>query len=272
MIITTIERLHQELVDGLTELQSKRTDPIDLCRDAIKLCLQKIKKSKQLLKKNSFNNERDEITYYKHIQPQLYSHFIYYRDVLKFERRMPGGTHKQKKEYIEEAQNRIDMFFKRNSSLWEYYKSNDTILDHHYFMCDDSECTDFDFAFLDYDGSFTFTQSFLLARFISNQRLLEYCTQKLLTVSDKPFTSNLAPILEFTGSPTDLIELSYALHRSGICKNDIKDIVHALEIIFNTEVQDQYKLYHNIKNRKKDKAKFLNTLIRSLENSILEEL
>lgn len=75
------------------------------------------------------------------------------------------------------------------------------------------------------------------------------------------------PNLTWTGKKVFLIELGYSLYSSCDInggKATISEIMDALSILFNTDLGDYYRVYLNLKSRKKDRTSYLNSLIDSL--------
>jgi hypothetical protein len=84
-------------------------------------------------------------------------------------------------------------------------------------------------------------------------------------------TNSLNPILSsklfWTGSKTDLIELIYALDSSGSINSgtaDIKEVASVCEQIFNIDLGNYYHTFIEIRSRKSNSTKFINSLKASL--------
>jgi hypothetical protein len=67
--------------------------------------------------------------------------------------------------------------------------------------------------------------------------------------------------IEWQNTPTDLIELIYALVNTGAIKSGkMDDLISNFSTFFNCDLSNRYQLHFQIKNRKKEKAKFLEKL------------
>jgi hypothetical protein len=67
------------------------------------------------------------------------------------------------------------------------------------------------------------------------------------------------------------VELIYALHASGANNHgdaDLKEIQEAFELIFKCKIDDLYRSFHDIANRKKEQVKFVNLLEKVLREKI----
>lgn len=78
----------------------------------------------------------------------------------------------------------------------------------------------------------------------------------------------------WTGSKVALIELLYALHTEGVFNNgasDLKDIAEYLEVVFDIDLGQYHRAFLEIRVRKSDQTKFLNSLkeklVKRMENT-----
>lgn len=81
-------------------------------------------------------------------------------------------------------------------------------------------------------------------------------------------------MLNWTASKTALIELIYALHAQDVFENgnaDIKLIAKSFESFCNIDLVDFYRTYLELKNRKLNRTKFLNTMHESLLKKMDEQ-
>ena len=88
-----------------------------------------------------------------------------------------------------------------------------------------------------------------------------YLEDQLNNNSQKRIWEN--PPLNWTGSKTSLIELIYSLHSQGSIDNgnaDIKIIAKTFENMFNIDIGDFYHSYLELKARKMNRTKFLDSL------------
>ena len=69
--------------------------------------------------------------------------------------------------------------------------------------------------------------------------------------------------IKWTASKTDLIELIYALKLSGAIDHgngQLKQIIESMALLFDIDLGNYYKTFSEIKNRSKDKTRFLQQL------------
>lgn len=124
------------------------------------------------------------------------------------------------------------------------------------------------------DPKFSTTHSGLMARVIANQKLMVYWKNALDRIAhgENPTVYPQTP-LNWTKSKAALIELIYALYWNKAINHgniDIKKIVPAFEMVFKVQLLNPYKVYTEIKSRKKTKTKFLEELISVMDTKINE--
>ena len=113
---------------------------------------------------------------------------------------------------------------------------------------------------------------------LANSHLIEYVSDEIDSQSDKlhlKFTSIVdSKLLQWTDSKVALVEFIYAIY-AGKCFNNgntsLKDIAFCCEVIFNIEIGDFYRIFLEIRNRKKNRTQFLDKL-RDKIQKMMDEL
>ena len=131
---------------------------------------------------------------------------------------------------------------------------------------------------LDRDSSFTTLHDSSVAMILANSHLIEYVSDEIDSLSDKlhlKFTSIVdSKLLQWTDSKVALVEFIYAIY-AGKCFNNgntsLKDIAFCCEILFNIEIGDFYRIFLEIRNRKKSRTQFLDKLKDKIQK-MMEEL
>ena len=96
---------------------------------------------------------------------------------------------------------------------------------------------------------------------------IEYVSEEIEQLTEKlhlKFTSIVdSKLLQWTDSKVALVEFIYALY-AGKCFNNgntsLKDIAFCCETLFNIEIGDFYRIFLEIRNRKKSRTQFLDKL------------
>ena len=155
-----------------------------------------------------------------------------------------------------------------NNSFYDYYRAGQTELDNHYFIRENYDIlSDVHCHLLDRDPSFTTLHDSSVAMILANSHLIEYVSDEIDSLSDKlhlKFTSIVdSKLLQWTDSKVALVEFIYAIY-AGKCFNNgntsLKDIAFCCEVLFNIEIGDFYRIFLEIRNRKKNRTQFLDKL------------
>lgn len=129
------------------------------------------------------------------------------------------------------------------------------------------------------DPLFSTGYDYKIAKILCNEMLRIYLNKKMHSI-EKHVTMNkdraLLPFnnLKWTGSKVAAVELGYALESSKLINRgnaDIKEIMLLIETCFNIDLGDYYRTYISIKQRKKDRTPFLQSLIDSLNKRMNDD-
>lgn len=126
-----------------------------------------------------------------------------------------------------------------------------------------------DTFYFEADHRFSTSHDYKVAKIIANDLIQVYLEDRLNNFNLK---KSLDASLNWTASKTALIELIYGLYSQGVFSNgnaDIKVIAKTFEDTFNIDLGDFYHTYLELKSRKINRTKFLDslrdTLIRKMD-------
>ncbi|WKB81816.1 RteC domain-containing protein [Cellulophaga lytica] len=271
------QKLILDFETKLESLESRSDDILYKAENGISNAEKCIKMLRKRVVQNGFKTKTEEISFFKHIKPQIFSRLIYYVRLFNIESKRPRSSSKFQIKYLNNHINKLQMFFNENLEFYHYYRRGATILDEQYFVRGKSDLRlptgSFHFFI---DDQFSTSQDTTVATIMAYDMLIVYLQQeieKLQAFKDtKPNTmKNSSSTLFWTGSKTDLIELIYALHSSGVINSgtaDIKKLASPLEQIFNINLGNYYHTFIEIRARKTSKTKFLDKLITSLHKRL----
>jgi len=217
--------------------------------------------------------EEDEIYFFKEVKPDILSKLMYFQEVYSIELNQPYGDVNSKKLYYSDKIQRLQLFFEKNVDVYLYYRSNSTNLDKHYFLRNHvvfNQCL----KCISYDRDPKFSTCFdhKIATIRSYDMLQIYLNNKVHSMDSQAAVeyahADLPPNpFKWTDAKSAAVELGYAIYAKGSLNNgnvDIKEIMNYLEAAFKVELGDYYRTYLSLKNRKKDRTVFLNSLIENL--------
>lgn len=226
-----------------------------------------------------FPSKEEEISFFKNQKPELLGRLLYFYKIYRIETQCPTGSNEVIKLYINRELDSLTYFFNRNLDFYQYYRSNSTIYDEHYFLrgkIDIRLCTDS--AQFDKDPNFSTGYDYKVAKIISNEMLRIYLNKKLQKLESDSYIKEHHAIrtktpINFTGKKAALIEIGYALASSGDINHgniEIKEFMNYLSFVFNIDLGGYYDAYIAMKERK-DRTSYLNKLIDSLTKRMNED-
>jgi hypothetical protein len=268
-----------ELEEKINKISYDYDNPIVMCNKAIEAVVNHLKQLKEYVLANQFETQEDEIKFFKHIKPKFISKLIYYKKIRKLETRKPVGCEKIQREYLDNELNKLNIYFIENLEFYNYYRLGSDFIDSKIFIRTNNEIDyNLETFYYELDHRFSTTHDFKAATILSNEIFQKYIENKIRNLTDnKAMEINPLmekPVLKWTESKTSLIELIYALHTQKVFNNgkaDIIDIAKHFEKIFDIELGDFYRVWNEIKNRKINKTKFLDTLKENLNKRCEEQ-
>ena len=267
----TIQILEEELSALTLEAQGTMV----FYERCIELVVKKLNKLKEFVHKNGFKNSSQEILFFKVQKPSIVSKLIYYNAIYKIEAKMPYGGKQIKETYYNEQISDLKRYYDKNVELYKYYRTNSTHLDDKYFLRGEYNIKlSLDTYYFETDHSFATSHDYKLAKIIANDLIHIYIEKQLYNLASAGDFINQGQnmmSLNWTANKTDLIELIYALHtRLAIINGniEIKTISTCFEQFFNIELGEFYHTYLELKNRKKNPTKFLDSLKEGLINKM----
>ncbi|SFN44708.1 RteC protein [Paenimyroides ummariense] len=261
-MINYCQTIISELDDRINELTYEPSNSLVSYENAIGLVLQKLEEIKKYIKKNGFKDDEEEILFFKQLKPQLVSKLIYFNSIYKIETKRPRGGDKTIKKYLNVELSKIKRYFDANLEFYKYYRTNSTHLDNKFFLRGKHDIKlSLDTYYFEADHNFTTSHDYKVAKIIANDLIQVYLEDQLSNNNQRKLFETTP--LNWTGSKTSLIELIYSLHSQGSIDNgnaDIKIIAKTFENMFNIDLGDFYHSYLELKGRKINRTKFLDSL------------
>lgn len=253
-----------ELETIINQQEVQIDNPIKRIETVIQLIIKSLSDLKEFVLKNDFKDMEAEIYFFKYQKPVVVSKLIYYNAVYKIETKKPYGE-KQIKKYLNKEISKLKKFFDNNLDFYKYYRSNNSFIDEKFFVRENHDIRLWlDTFYFEADHRFSTSHDYKVAKIIANDLIQVYLEDQLnnnhIKISDNS-------LLNWTGSKTALIELIYALYSHGVFNNgntDIKLIAKIFEDTFNIELGDFYHTFMELKARKINRTKFLDSLCEAL--------
>lgn len=261
-------QLLTDLSEQLNFINLEIDDTLIRCEKAIEIIIKSIDKLKVIFLNENCKSQEQEIEFFKNIKPKFTSKLIYYNVIYKIEARLPNGGQRVMKIYIKNELDKIKDYFYNNHEFNKYRRTGSTYLDNKYYVRGAVDIKlAIDSFYFEADQNFATSHDFKLAKIMAHDLLQVYLEDKLRAIEYKVLkeTSQLShnAKLTWTASKVALIELLYALQSEGAFNNgraDLKEIMDQFERTFNIDLGQYRRTFLEIRTRKSDRTKYLNTL------------
>ncbi|RTY87565.1 tetracycline regulation of excision, RteC [Flavobacterium sp. GSN2] len=260
------ESLMSQLEQQLKVIHLQTENPIQSAELAIKSSVTALERLKSSFIKYKSLNKKEEIEFFRDIKPKFAAKLIYYSEIYTIETNKPLGSQKTIGKYYKAELNKLKVFFEKNQEFYRYYRTGNNCLDNKYFIRAKYDLKLMvDSFYFQADHHFTTSRDYKVASILANDEIkvfLEEQIQKLgLKTIQSPCQLSKGP--KWTGSKVELIELIYALHTEGVFNNGtsgLKEVTSFFESCFNIDLGQFHRVFLEIRNRKTERTKFLNTL------------
>jgi len=228
---------------------------------------------KEHISEYTFNNETEEIQFFKETKPQISSKLLFYNCIRNFETSRPIGSDIVQKAFTLQQLDLLKDSFDNNIDFYRYYRGHRTDLDKHYFLRSQPDIeTYFDNFYFERDPKFSTGYDLKVATILANDMLSNYLNAELLK-EDLPNphqfdNTNMQKVkAKWTGSKVALIELIYAFHTSKCINNgksDLKKLTSYVENLFDIDLGDVYRAFIEIRGRKGSRVQCLDDFRKKL--------
>ena len=275
-----IERIVKKLDSNLDFLEKEIEGVLEKSEEGIKVTQRALEQIRELLLKRKSTSTSDEIYFFKNIKPQVFSKLIYYVKLFSIESKRPRSSNKSQVKYFNKHIDRLQNYFNDNLEFYHYYRRGATFLDSEYFIRGKANIRLFpDSLSFFADDKFSTSHDSTVATILAYDMLIIYLKTEIdklennngMEANNNAFQKQSK--LFWTGNKTDLIELIYALHSSGVINSgtaDIKEVALICEQMFNVSLGDYYRTFLEIRSRKINQTKFIDKLKESLVDKMLE--
>ena len=260
--------LMSELEHQLKLIHLETENPIQLAEQAIRSSVAVLEKLKIFFIKQKRLNKKEEIEFFRDIKPKFAAKLIYYNEIYTIETNRPLGSQKTIRKYYKAELLKLKVFFEKNQEFYRYYRTGNNYLDNKYFI---RAKYDFklivDSYYFQADHRFTTSHDYKVARILANDEIKVFLEEQIKKLDRKTIAiqspSPLHKGTKWTGSKVELIELIYALHTEGVFNNGtsgLKEVTTFFESSFSIDLGQFNRVFLEIRNRKSERTKFLNTL------------
>lgn len=258
-IISFTQDIRHELDNHLESIQTATPDDT-LYGAALSVVSSAILRLKQFAIAYRFRDQIEEINFFKNEKPQILSQYFFYKKLLRLQLEQPGPR-SNLQEYYKPLVHEEANFVQKNREFCRYVATEETFMDEKYFLRRGNLPSEI-------DERFSTGYDIKLAKLIAFRQLRIHAAQM---TSQSNLSGSQA--LNWTGAKIDLIELIYAFHASGVVNNgktDIKQIAENFEQLFDIRLGNYYRLFQDIRMRKKNQTVFIDKLKDDFMNKLTE--
>lgn len=243
-MINFVDKLQKEVRKQIEQIEALDQNILKKSLDASHVLGDAFDKLKEFIIRYTFEDEAEEILFFKEIKPKIFCHLIYYRKVYNIEMSRPVASMEAQKEYLKKKLDGIQDFNDKILDFYRYFRSGANYLDAAYFVRGKPDPEQYlETFYYERDPLFSTNADFKVAKILANDMLQAYLLseQEMLDNNmQKPSITSFPKVkLTWTGSKTDLIELIYALDTEG-CFNNGKipliQIAAYFESVFNIDL------------------------------------
>ena len=262
----TALRLLEDLENQLKEIELAKKETIERVEDFIRKTISVLETLKTNFVKYKFETKKDEISFFKDVKPQFVCKLIYYNEIYNIITNKPFGGNKALRKYYTGELAKLKSFYNENAEFFKYYRNGNTYLDNKYFVRGryDIKLT-LDSFYFQADSRFSTSHDFKVAKLLANDLIKNYLESEIAKIENKAPLFNLTErqVQKWTGTKIALIELVYALHAEGVFNNgasDLKETAKFFEEVFDVDLGQFHRTFFEMRARKADRTKFLNSL------------
>lgn len=248
----------REVDDRIAAIDLNGNHIIRDCKTMLVFLKEKLTEMKEFVQSEPFENNAEEIAFFKQYKPRVLAPLFYFHHILRIESQRPLGE-EELDSYYEKQQEEQKIFFDHHVAFFQYYRSGATYLDDYYFLRGRHENTiDVDVCHLDDETEFSTGYDHLVARIMAMEMLYAFLSVRRNCLQDvaEDVTTELLKIkgtYKWTGSAIELVEIVYALDEMKSINNGEAPI-HELTVFIGTllgvDIRDCYSTYTDMKRRK----------------------
>ena len=271
--------LYDRMVEQLNEVSRTSDNILQKAERSYKVIDMAMQEIKTFVLGHTFKSVADEVFFFKKTKPQFLKELIYYKEVFAIEAHKPMGSSELVKQHYDAEMERIRLYFIRNQELYNYYRMDKSFIDDQYFVRQTTIEIDANENLIDMDNRFCTVNSSKLAKLQAFEMLSEYlhkCIYKLVNPGVFTEEGNQRKFVNlWTDSKSALIEFAYGIYARGSVNNGkatISQIITDLSIVFNVELGNYHRTYHNMRIRKKNLTPYLDGMKESLVKRMDEDI
>lgn len=228
-------------------------------------------KIKLFMEKYEFTSDAEEIEFFKHHMTYYLRESVYYSELFNMESIKPAGAEYEIRKFYEKELHSVKEFLQTNQNLYNYLLMRKENQDRVFFLRSaQAPVYKPNLFWHTLDTRYCTVYTVYCARIMGTLSLAGYIHDQLLILKDakSPVMEDRNSQLHWTGKKTDLVELVYALKTSNVINYgnaSVTELATILADVFGRELPGYYRIFLEIKSRKKNRTVFLDKCKENLE-------
>lgn len=239
---TFVLNLEKEIEKKLKKIESADLNILKKSLEASLVLGDAFQKMKEFISTYIFQDEAEEIEFFKVIKPRLFYRLIYYRKIYNIEMNRPVGVESQRAYLIDEIK-AINRYNAKRSDFVRYYRSGLTHMDSMYYLRGSIDTALYLESFHhERDPSFSTNCDFKVARVLANELLIQYLTKELEVFEQRQVEQSLPRVrLTWSGTKTELVEQIFAWDSRKVFGNvPLTRLAEYIQTVFNIELDKNF--------------------------------
>jgi hypothetical protein len=172
---------------------------------------------------NGFNNQEQEIDFFRNTLPGFYGLKIFYDEIYFIELRMPMGGYKKLTSFYQSEIEIIERFFEKHSFFYGYYKMGATDLDQSFFVQEAKKDSVLLLGLSEVESSTCTSVSYLFAKFKAYELVMLTLKHRMMEQikGNINFRNTVKTLdtLVWTGEVINLVELAFGIYHTKQLNN-----------------------------------------------------
>lgn len=187
------DQLHVRLTEELQRIALESENHLQRAERSCRAVEASLEELKAYTKTHAFPDQQAEITFFKEVKPRFLKELFYFIELFYLEAFQPVGGRKKRRAYLQQALDRVSVFFDRHQLLYTYYRMNQSHLDHLFFLRGAGTALLWPDSTQELDPCFSTLHSHQLARLQASEALRDYLQGQLQQLDRLPEATPGAP-------------------------------------------------------------------------------
>ncbi|WP_461791491.1 RteC domain-containing protein [Pedobacter sp.] len=273
------DALYLQLCSSLSSIVAEQTDPVKVLSAAMLEIGKVLLSLRGKVLSIPFPSIEVEILFFKTIKPKFYASKIYHFELYGLDMNRPVDTNETIAAYYKERLSELQLFFKLNASMYDYFRTGRIEMDHLYFIRGAEIPPVLIPEMPEIDPVYATAMDYLFAKFIAYEFLQQEILNRIGLLDGAKVVTEL-PLadlgIKWTGKIVNLGELIYGLYYTGQLNNGnatLSEIVTVFERMFSVKIRDVHHTFGEIRERKvSSPSKFIDSMALAIQQRVDEDL